>query len=293
LDTRTIAFCGAIFFIMATLCASPCHAQETPVVVAKVGNTAITGSDVKYRVETERAYGNGSMTYAAALVSLVNDSLELEAAKMRNVEPTAEELNAYGRYVDENTKAPEILNRVKEVFGADCESYERLYLEPKVVNMKLNRFYTIDVGVHAKERALIEKAYSLVAGGKTLPDAARKCGLKAEKFYFEDKYVTLGPELQRYLSKGGKKTSETLVALLEKMKPGEVFPNILEDDYAYRVVRLVKAEADKYLVEAITVEKRGYDELLTQDVSGIKVEISDPALLGSVRSAYPDLWWLK
>jgi len=293
LNTRTNAVCAAIIFIVAALCASPCNAGEAPVAIAKVGSTEITGSDLKYRVETERASGSGSISDTDALVSLVNDGLELEAAKMRKVEPTAEELNAYGRYVDGNTKTPEILDRVKKAFGTDIASYERLYLAPKVVNMKLNRFYSTDIGVHARERALIEKAYALVTGGKALSDAADKCGLKAEKFYYEDKYVTMGPELQRYVPQGGTETTEPLVALLEKMKPGEVFPGILEDDYACRVIRLVKAEGDRYLVEAITVEKRGYDELLTQDLSGIKVEILDPALLVSVRSAYPGLWWLK
>ncbi len=283
----------AVLFLAAFLCATPCQAGDAPKAVARVGGAVISDKDVYYRMETERANGNGSITGAAALVSLVNDGLELEAASRRGAAPTTEDIISFGRYVEDNAKSPKMLGKVKDVFGPDRESYERLYLAPKVVNMKLHRFYATDGDVHSGERALIEKAHALVAGGKALRDAAGECGLGFEEFYFEDKDVTVGPELQKFYTPEGDEMSEPLAAVLEKVKPGEVFGSILEDDYAYRVIRLVMVKGERFLVEAITSEKRGFKELLTEDASGTSVEILDPVLLDSVRSANPGIWWLK
>ena len=64
--------------------------------VAEVGGARIGDADVSYRVAVEKAYGNATATEAAALVSLVNDTLEGEVARAVGVDATAEEIAALG-----------------------------------------------------------------------------------------------------------------------------------------------------------------------------------------------------
>jgi hypothetical protein len=260
---------------------------------AVVGRTIITGKDISYRIKTEQAYGNEAITDEVALISLVNDALEEEAAGMNGVAVTQEEINSFNKHVDETTKAPEILEKVKLAFGKDRSSYERLYLKPKIMNRKLRSFYDRDAGIHKAERALIEKAYSLVSSGKTFQEAAEACGLKASTTDIEDKASDMPAELQRYIPKDEKPAKAPIISILETMKEGEIHKNIVEDEYGYKVIRLAGKKENKYSVEAITAVKRPFDEWLREQVNGIKISILDAGLRGSVLKKYPNIWWIK
>lgn len=108
------------------------------------------------------------MAKETAFFSLVNDAIEYEVAAIRGVGVTAEEMNALKRHVDKQTKAAEILQKVKLLFRDDESSYERIYLSPKIVNRKLHDFYSGSPEIHKRERSLIERAHGLVVTGKSL-----------------------------------------------------------------------------------------------------------------------------
>ena len=110
--------------------------------VAFVGKTAITEKEVSYKVRIEKAYGNKGATAEASLISLVNDAIEYEVAAFYGVTITRQEIDSFKRYVDEHTKALEILEKVKLVFGDDSSSYDRIYLAPKIMNWKLRDFHS-------------------------------------------------------------------------------------------------------------------------------------------------------
>jgi hypothetical protein len=268
------------------------HAEEARRTVAHVGKTNITSRDIDYRIEIGRAYGNEGMTSEAALVSLVNDAIEREAARMYGIAVTNEELDALSEHADRNTKAPEILEKVKSAFGEDKPSYRKIYLAPKIMNKKLRNFFSRDPGVHASKRVLIEKAYTLVILGKTFEEAAEESGLEHSEFDIGGKVAATPPELKRYFP-GDERPKDPLVELLETLSPGEVYGNIVEDDHSYKVVRLKEKDGDVYSVEAITARKRPFEEWLRREADKINVQITDPELEKSITSEYPTLWWVK
>jgi hypothetical protein len=247
--------------------------------VAFVGKTTITEKDISYKVQIEKTYGNEGATREVALISLVNDAIEYETAKIYGVSITQEELNFFKRYVNEQTKAPEILHKVKLLFGDDLSSYERIYLAPKIMNSKLHDFYSRSPEIHKKERSLIERAYSLVVAGRGFEEAAQECGMEFSTFKIEAKgtFFQLDP----------------LIPILETLFPGDIYRNIVEDDYKYRIIRLIERSSETYSVEGIAVNKQPIDEWFREEAAKIEIEIIDADLKENIKTKYPGIWWVK
>jgi len=260
---------------------------------ATVGKTAITLRDISYIIKIEEAYGNARATATIALVSLVNEAIEREVAQKHGVFITQEEIISYRKYVDENTKAPEILRKVKLAFGEDESSYEQIYLAPKVLNRKLRYFYSRNHELLKSERKLIEKAHSLVVSGKTFQEAAERSGLRYSSFEIGDKEVTIPPALQKYIAQDEKTMLGPMVSILETLSIGDIYKNIVEDDYAYRVIRLKGRNGNKYSVEAIGVRKRPFDDWFKAQSAKIRIRILDNELQSEIVSKYPNVWWVR
>ena len=247
--------------------------------VAFVGKTEITEKDISYKVQIEKAYGNEGATREVALISLVNDAIEYETAAIYGVTLTREEIDSFKRYVDEHTKAAEVLQNVKMIFGNDASSYERIYLAPKIMNSKLHDFYSRSPEIHKKERSLIEKAYRLVAAGGRFEDTAQQYGMEFSASKIEAKGTSFQPD--------------PLILILETLFPGDIYRNIVEDDYKYRIIRLIGRSGETYSVEAIGVNKQPFDEWFNEEAAKIEIEIVDQVLRETIKAKYPGIWWVK
>jgi hypothetical protein len=129
---------------------------------------------VAYRVATEHAFGAAAVDRAAALVSLVNDAIEVELAWRRGVDVTAAEVAALGQHADQTSMAPQVLARVKAAFGTDTAAYQRLYLAPKVVTGKLRDWYAGNVDVQASVRAKAQAVWVAVEQGQSMQGRPRR-----------------------------------------------------------------------------------------------------------------------
>jgi hypothetical protein len=260
----------------------------------RVGRTEITTTDIAHRFGVEKAYGNKTVDRETALVSLVHDALESEVAAAHDTGPTKEEIAAFRKYVDENSRSPELLAKVKKVFGEDGESYERLYLAPRIVNRKLHYFYSRDPFIHKVERAQIEKAYGLAASGKALKDVAAQLGLEYRNLSPKGEEKQDVPSaLARHITAEEWKSNDPLVPIVEKLANGQLYDNIIEDDLGYQVFRLLEKGKETYSAEAVVVRKRPFDEWFRAEAAKVKIAITDAAMRKKVRSAYPDLWWVQ
>lgn len=262
-------------------------------VVATVSKTVIILRDISYRIKTEEAYGSARATVAVALVSLINDAIEREVALKHGVAVTQEEITSYRKYVDKNTKLPKILHKVKCVFGKDESSYEQIYLAPKILKRKLRYFFSRNHELQMSERTLIEKAHNLVASRKTFQETAEEMGVEYSSFEIGDEGVSIPPELQKYMPQDEKIPQDPLVSILETLSIGEIYKNIVEDDYSYRAVRLKGRDGNKYSVEALTVKKNPFNVWFKDQAAYIQIEILDKQLQREIASKYPNVWWVK
>ncbi len=89
------------------------RAEDCLEIVARIGKEEISLNDISFRIKTEEAYGNYVVTREVALISLLSDAAERAVAEVHGVLITLEEIDSLRKYVDKNTKAPEILQKVK------------------------------------------------------------------------------------------------------------------------------------------------------------------------------------
>ncbi len=256
-----------------------------------VGETTIGTKDISYEIGIESAYGNDTITPAGALVSLVNDVLERQVARVARALPSSEDMAALAEHADESSRAPETLASVKAVFGRDVASYERLYLAPKIINRKLRARYARYAETHGQQRSAIEEARCFVRSGKSLKEAAAKCRLRHLTFEYGDDEDASGEPRTYFPEAGGQK--EPLAEIIETLSPGQVYENIIEDERSYRIIRLVERDGPRRKVEVVQAEKRPFEEWFRKHAEEIEVRILDPELREAVRSVYPNVWWVK
>lgn len=254
--------------------------------VARVEESAISRADADYWLKVEQVYGNPSASEEAAVVALVNDAVEREVARRAGVAATPEEIAELEKYSDATSKAPELLRQVKAIFGEDRAGYGRLYIEPRITNRKLRHYYSTAPELHGVERTQIEKVRALVQAGRSLKQAARATGLKAVASTVEDKPIELPSAMKPY-RQGEASPKDPLVALLEKLPAGKVYPGIIEDEGGYRIVRLAGKGKQRYRIETVHVAKLPFEAWFAARRAQLRIAMADPALAENIRTRYP------
>lgn len=84
-----------------------------------------------------------------------------------------------------------------------------------------------------------------------------------------------------------------MIPILETLSSGDICRNIVEDDYRYRIIKLIERSNETFSVEAITPSKQPYDEWFKKETAKVEIEIMDPDLRITVEARYPWLWWVR
>jgi len=260
---------------------------------ATAGETQIAAADVAWKMAVERAYGNAAVTPEAALAALIGDALQVEVGRRENVAVAPEESRALAKHINETSRAPEILAKVKAAFGGDWAAYERLYLNPRILNEKLRGYYSRSAGIHAARRAQIENAFRLAVSDKTFKEAATEGSVTAITFECGGKAPESPSELAQVLPTSQPPERDPLIAILEAMSAGEIYKNIVEDDASFKVIRLAAKNGNKYTVEALQVQKPPFEEWFQQRASTVSIIIHDRELKAAVQQKYAQVWWVR
>ena len=240
----------ATLFIVLCLCLSFWLFQDDS--VAQIGNEKISEKDVEYQIAVERCYSSQDISREIALIQLKNKFLEKEVLRMAfGVEASRDVLEEKAKWVDENTKAPDILECVKGVFGNDRKSYLRIYIQPTLVNPKLHYLFSQSQEIHKDEIERIKQIYEEVKNGRELNNFSEYSAFEIEK----------QPEAQGVFEEKGIEFQENPLVgkVLKNLEDGEVWGDIVEDDYSYQIVRLLKVDDEKYYCDGVAVEKRRFD----------------------------------
>jgi len=261
-----------------------------PKVVAVVGEASISEADIGYRIGMELAY-EVTVERPAALVALVNDVLEHEVAHVAGVEASDKELAAFSQGVDEYSKAPEVLEKVKAVFAEDDAAYRRLYLAPKLINRKLRAWFSRDALMQKKSREAIQKAYALAVAGNDLEQVAKATGLKFAEQAYKAEQKNAPDALKAYFPKGMAMLTAGFQKLLDGLKPGEMADTIAEDDSSYRIVRLLEKTEGSYQTVEIIAVKAPFDAWFSKQAKKTSVRIQDDNLRAAIAAKYPNLAW--
>jgi len=258
------------FFIVLCLCLSfflfLSFFQDN--LVAQIGKEKISEKDIEYQIAIEKCYSEREISKDVALIQLKNKFLEKEVLRMAfGVEPDDTVLEEKAKWVDKNTKAPEILDCVKSVFGNDRKNYLRLYIQPTLVNPKLHSLFSQSEEIHKDKIERIKQIYEEVKNGKDLKNFSEYNTFEIEKqIQTSELFEEKGVEFQE---------NPLIKKVIKNLEAGEIWDDIVEDDYSYQIIRFLKEDDEKYYCDGTVVEKKLFDEWFDNFVNeNIEVSLS-------------------
>jgi hypothetical protein len=239
-----------------------------------------------YKVQ-KNCYKNENINKEEALAMLIRDKLELSVLKKKyNLEPEKSVLTEKAKWIDKNTRAPEILKCTKNTY---FPFYKKYYLEdivkPTLVNPKLHFLFSQDREIHKEEIAKIEEIMEKVKNNPEIFKSFKEY-TKATTSKRKEEKIEIGgysfdvPE-DPFISK-----------VLLKLKKGEIYPNIVEDDYSFKIVRLIDEDKENYYWDGVIIMKKNfYDWFKNYVKENVRIKILDEELKEKFKNRYPDLWW--
>ena len=255
---------------------------------ARVGEIRIAETDLSQRAKVSEIQFPGSGKRNVALAQLVKGYLALAVLQSLNV-PTGEAaIEAEARRIDANTKSPEVLKRIKDVYGSDRREYLNTYVRVVYAERVLyNEVFLKDPAIHAVQRKKAEEFLAAaVKNPSTFGTIAMEMGLApATMTLSREKGVRRVDVKERGTSgsppeAGGVEVEQAarMISALTGVKPGELVPTALEWQEDFQVIRLFRKEGAAYRIESVSVRKRNFDDWFWEKASKIPVRIDNKAL---------------
>ncbi|MDH4162515.1 MAG: hypothetical protein OEW15_07470 [Nitrospirota bacterium] len=252
--------------------------------VSRVGSSTIRARDLARRVSVTEIYYPGSGKNYVALSQLIKGNLSIEMLRSlgRTVDDSVLEKEA--QRIDQNTKAPEMLKRIKDVYRSDRKAYLRSFVALVYAERVLySEVFLKSPDAQATER---KQAESLLQQASPSPSSfmqtARKQGLSAEQFRVSLKYGVVPIEHTPLATPAPHEAdlehADRLHHLLETTKPGAIYPKVIEWQENFQVVRLLRRTGKDLIIESAAVAKRSYDEWFWEKASKVPVRITNIAL---------------
>lgn len=230
-------------------------------------------------------------------ISLFEPTFYKFAAYALNVYPKEEDLKKENERIDRETKAPEILDCVKKVFSQNRKKYDDFFVAPGLLNRIVRRTFSLSPEIQKNPRQKIE---SLRAEVSATPSKFNEIGKTAPIFNENVAYPPSAKEggktpdvLAPYFPQEDYSNDPLIINVLSKMKPGEIFSSIVEDDDFYKLVKLVSKKDNSYVFSAIAVPKEKFDPWFIEINKTAAIKIYDKEFYGKIAEKYSDVWWFK
>ena len=299
--TVSLALLLALAAMPARSAPPPDAARDIKTVVAKVGERPITREDIIHMILIEKYYKSPPLSEADALFDVMQDAIAQEVANSVGINVTPSEtplnspfVNQYTPRGKEDIKEQAVLPPHEQAFHVDQLSYAQLYVVPKMIDRKLRRYYNTSSYLHRNERERINHALQLAISGKSFADAANETGLVTVRHELKNKDTGISaaqiPDMpvDRHLPKKG-----SVFDILDKLAPGEIHTDILQDEDGYRVLRLIARNGQRYSIETIEAPKQQFEDWLRERAGKLNIEVSDDTLKREVKRHYPGIDWVE
>jgi hypothetical protein len=278
-------------FLFITLCIAGCGDAGDDV-IATVGESVITRSDLHYQIQTEQVYGFDSIQPYMALVQLVNAAFESEAARHLAIYITPEMVASYAAHVDENTRDREKLEKIKSIFGADSAAYTNVFLKPRMLNITNRDTYVRVDSIHAAKRELAGRVHNLTMIYPDFRDIA-----PLTESVFEDHLIDSSAMPVNYAPDENEQViffASPFYPFADQLEPGQVFPDIIDSGTAFTILKLIERKTGGVLrIHLLTVAKDTFDQYLSGIINTTAVAVADEDLLEQLKANYPTLNWVQ
>ena len=286
-DVTNLGFLGSIIIIVLSACNSlPSN------IVSRVGNEVITSRDIAYRRAVQEIRTGEEFPDYLALYQLLEEALMAEVAREYEVVVTEEMMLQEAARVEEETRDPDTLAEIQEVFGNDQEAYRRLVLKPNLVNQLLHARFSLGHDIQAEP---LSRAKEVLTAAKRDTDSIPELASEYEGQYrkitivngqliyegqgHENSEVELPPELTQYDDKSSGYGQAFIRQVVTGLKEGEVHPNVVEDSHTFMVVGLLSRERNDARLESVVIPKLAFDPWFKSRVEKVEIQIYDQGLL--------------
>ncbi len=256
--------------------------------VAQVGSIPITEDDLTRRMKVSEIYYPKNGQRYVALAQLIQSYLNEEVLKQLGYKVDQSTWEAESKRIDQNTKSPEQLQKIKDVYGLDHQGYIKTFIRPVYAERYLyNEVFLKSAEIQKEERA---KADTFMREVQAAPDQfskiAEKMGLKPGRLLVSEKEgIQPYEESKRKLPPAGRpaepaglEQAKFMIDKVKNLSPGQIDPEIIEWQEGYQALRMVGKEGEAYVIESVSVPKKDFSEWFWSSASKIPIKIVDPAL---------------
>lgn len=252
--------------------------------VCDVGDINITDKDISLRKKVSEVYYPNSGKDYVALSQLINGYLSEEILKSLGHKIDDAILAAEAKRIDENTKAPETLKKIKDIYDSNRAAYLKtfiriVYAERYLYNEVFLKSKEIHKEEHQKAVEIVNKA---IKSPKLFKDIAKEKGLKTIRLKVskEGGIAPYGEEARSKLNTAGigVEQAERLINAVSTINKGDVFPEVIEWLEGYQIIKYIKKEKDYYIIDSVSIPKKSYDDWFWERASKTPVKIYDKAL---------------
>jgi hypothetical protein len=262
-------------------------ACDTSDVVANVGERSITRVDVRFRQRVMRVRSGREVPAHLALFGLIREALTAEVARRHGVVVTTSMLADEADRVQTETRDPQTLRRIRAVFGPNETAYRRLVLEPAVVNQLLHARFSLSHSIQAEPLARAKAALGAVqTGARSMPEAAEELDGTHHTLEVVDgrirRHCEGRPEGPTLLTSHDVEwpdpDRELMERVVQHLEPGQIHPQVVEDRWTFRVVRLRSRRGDDAALETVVIPKLRFDEWFRSCSQTIPLVVTDREL---------------
>jgi len=274
--------------------------------VCEVGDISITDKDISLRKKASEVYYPNSGKDYIALSQLINGYLSEEMLKSLGHKIDDTILEAEAKRIDENTKAPETLKKIKDVYGRNRGAYIKTFVRIVYAERALyNEVFLKSKEIHKNEYQNAENTIKeAIASKKPLREIAKEKGLRVVKLKVSQKggIAPFGGEARHKPNTGiSLEQAERLINAISKIRQGEVYPEVIEWLEGYQIIRYIKKENNPpsppfskggkgglesnegyYIIDSINIPKRSYDDWFWEKAAKIPVRVYDEKLKGEL-----------
>lgn len=250
--------------------------------VCTVGSTQISEKDVALRAKVSEIYYPGSGKKHVGLAQLIKANLAFEIIKSLGSNVDGALLDREAKRIDDNTKARDVLQKIKAVYGDNRSLYIESFVRPVYAERFLyNEIFLTSKEIH-KERYLKAKKFleSTRRNSKSFKELAEKNSIETARLRISPEKGIAPYGAKEELKSPGENAEQTkkLTEALLTIRQGQIYPEIIEWQEGYQVIRFDKKEGRDFIIESAVIPKRNYDDWFWEKASTIPVKIYDENL---------------
>lgn len=235
-----------------------------------VGSISFSQKDIDNKISLEKIYGYASTTEDIAIKILTNDAIDQEIARINKTLPSKKDIEDFNSHVNSQTKSLETLTLIKNIFGADKDSYDRIFLLPKVTNIKLHTFFASSTRLHIGEDKKIQLAFDEVRNGESFESVAKKFSLR----YGRDVLRSVEDSMIDNQMNSYQPYNQPIIIpdFIKKIEVGGV-TSLIERSDSFMFAKLLSKKGGQYEVESIVSVKNSYDDWHRDEVKKVKIKV--------------------